>query len=198
VAAQLLNGQGFKEVYNFKGGMNSWHGLTATGPVELSLDLIRGEETPTEMIEIAFGLEGALQKFYLTVGETVTDQSTADLLKKLAAIEEKHQQMLLKEYDQLTETPAHLANQLPEILEGGFRFSEFLSQNRSVMQTISGVLDLALMLETQALDLYLRFALKTKEVSTKSVLYTLADQEKAHLASLGELAETQTSSSPLL
>lgn len=189
MAAQLLNGQGFKEVYNFKGGMNSWQGLTAAGPVELRLDLIRGEETPAEMIGIAYGLEGALQKFYLTVGETVGDQPTADLLKKLAAIEEKHQQMLLKEYDRLSKIPAHLADHLPDILEGGFRFSEFLDQNRMVMQTVSGVLDLALMLETQALDLYLRFALKTMEDSTKSILYTLADQEKGHLASLGKLVD---------
>ena len=60
------------------------------------------------------------------------------------------------------------------------------------MQTVSGVLDLALMLETQALDLYLRFTLKIKEDATKTVLYHLADQEKAHLASLGELVDKKT------
>jgi rubrerythrin len=192
VAAQLLNGQGFKEVYNFKGGMNSWQGLTAAGPVELNLDLIRGDESPAGMIEVAFGLEGALQKFYQTAVETVADRHTVDLLQKLAAVEEKHQQILQDEYNRVAGTPQPLVNKLPDILEGGFRFSEFLTQNKKVMQTVSGVLDLALMLETQALDLYLRFTLKIKEDATKTVLYHLADQEKAHLASLGELVDKKT------
>lgn len=193
MAAQLLIGQGFKEVYNFKGGMMSWQGLTASGPVELNLDLIRGDESPAEMIVIAFGMEGALQQFYLTVSEKVNDLEVASLLKNLAAVEEKHQQLLLGEYGGLKntegESPLRLANQLPEILEGGFRFSDFLNQNQTAMQTLSGVLDLALMLETQALDLYLRFAEKTTEDSCKKVLYSLADQEKAHLSSLGKRVE---------
>jgi len=173
----------------------SWQGLTAFGPVELNLDLIRGDEAPAEMIEIAFGLEGALQKFYLTVINLVSDSQTVALLKNLVAVEEKHQQMLLHEYAQIknldADAPQVLVNQLPEILEGGFRFSEFFSQNQEVMQTVSGVLDLALMLEIQALDLYLRFAFKTMEASTQKVLFDLADQEKAHLSSLGKLAGTK-------
>ena len=191
MAAQLLIGQGFKGVYNFKGGMMAWEGLTAFGPVELNLDLIRGDESPSEVIEVAFGMEGALQKFYLTAGENLKDNEVAALLKNLAAVEEKHQEMLLTEYAGLKhqdfEGPQRLANRLPEILEGGFKFSEFLSQNQTAMQTFSGVLDLALMLETQALDLYLRFASKTTEESTQKVLFKIADQEKAHLSSLGKL-----------
>ena len=44
-----------------------------------------------------------------------------------------------------------------------------------------------MMLETQALDLYLRFAEKSREEETKEVLFTLADEEKAHLKSLSRL-----------
>jgi sulfur-carrier protein adenylyltransferase/sulfurtransferase len=193
VAAQLLAGQGFKEVYNLKGGMMAWQGLTAIGPVELNLDLIRGDESPAEMLEVAFGMEGALQKFYLIAGENVEDREVAALIKELAAIEEKHQQMLLTDYaglkNQDLEGPQRLVNRLPQILEGGFQFSEFLNQNQTTMQTFSGVLDLAIMLETQALDLYLRFATKITEESTQKVLFKIADQEKAHLSSLGKLVE---------
>jgi len=44
-------------------------------------------------------------------------------------------------------------------------------------------------LETQALDLYLRFAEKSQEEGTKRVLFTLADEEKVHVKSLGRLLD---------
>jgi rubrerythrin len=45
------------------------------------------------------------------------------------------------------------------------------------------------MLETQALDLYLRFAQKLTHAGAKEVLYTLAQEEKGHLARLAKLWE---------
>ena len=64
VAAQFLAGQGFQEVYNLKGGIKAWQGLKAKGPVELNLDLIRGDESQEEMVVIAYGLEKTLKEFY--------------------------------------------------------------------------------------------------------------------------------------
>ena len=46
-----------------------------------------------------------------------------------------------------------------------------------------------MMLETQALDLYLRFAGKIESASTKEVLYRIADEEKSHLQALGRLRD---------
>jgi rubrerythrin len=45
-------------------------------------------------------------------------------------------------------------------------------------------------LETQAMDLYLRFAQKSQQPEAREVLYKIAGEEKAHLASLGRLLET--------
>ena len=42
----MLSGLGFKEVYNLKGGMMGWEGLQTSGPAELNMDLVRGDETP--------------------------------------------------------------------------------------------------------------------------------------------------------
>ena len=64
MAAQLLSGQGFREVYNLKGGIKAWQGVKAVGPVELNLDLIRGDESPGEIIILAYGMEEALRRFY--------------------------------------------------------------------------------------------------------------------------------------
>ena len=75
------------------------------------------------------------------------------------------------------------------VLEGGFDMAEFMEQNEPILKKVSNVIDLAMMLETQALDLYLRFAAKSTNGETKDVLFKIAQEEKAHLASLGLLLE---------
>ena len=57
VAAQLLSGQGFEEIYNLKGGIKAWQGLEAAGPKELNLDIVRGDETPDEIVALAYDME---------------------------------------------------------------------------------------------------------------------------------------------
>jgi rubrerythrin len=192
----LLSGQGFQEVYNLRGGIKAWQGLKAVGPVELNLDLIRGDETPAEMIGVSYGMEETLRRFYLLAVETIEEAEVVILLKKLADIEERHKQMLLSRYAEFNpDDPgarAALADRLPQILEGGFKFSEFLGQNRTAFQSIPDLLDLALMIETQALDLYLRFAMKMSEESSRKILYKIADEEKAHLEVLGKLKDKKT------
>ena len=72
-----------------------------------------------------------------------------------------HEQRLFKVYGQLSgsqDLKAFEAGVVPTTLEGGFNTQEFLETNQSHLQTTPEVLDLAMMLETQALDLYLRFA----------------------------------------
>ncbi len=81
------------------------------------------------------------------------------------------------------------ADLTPDIMEGGFKVKEFLDVNQPWLKTPRQALELAMMLETQALDLYLRFAEKSREDQTKQVLFKLADEEKAHLKSLGRLLD---------
>ena len=77
----------------------------------------------------------------------------------------------------------------PAILEGGFGLDDFMKENESFFGSVQGVLDLAMMLETQALDLYLRFAEKSTHERTQNALFSIADEEKAHLSSLGDLMD---------
>jgi rhodanese-related sulfurtransferase/rubrerythrin len=197
VAAQLLAGQGFKEVYNLKGGIKAWRGVKAAGPQELNLDLVRGDEGPGEIILLAYGMEKSLQFFYVTMGEKAQDQEVAGLFQKLAAVEERHQQLLLeleKNIDPGIDLPALAAETGPGILEGGFEVKEFIRKNESYLQTVPGVLEMAMMLETQALDLYLRFAAKLARDDARQTLFKIAEEEKAHLAALGRLLEERAKS----
>ena len=193
MAAQLLSGQGFREVYNLKGGIKAWQGVKAVGPVELNLDLIRGDESPGEIIVLAYGMEEALHRFYSRFEQRQPEGRLKDLFRLLAAAEEKHQELLKKAYHGMAPSPGKAepftsAASSP-VLEGGFQFEEFVRENEPRLKTETDLLELSLMLETQALDLYLRFAGKMEDRETKQVLFRLGDEEKAHLAALGRLLD---------
>jgi rhodanese-related sulfurtransferase/rubrerythrin len=193
VAAQLLSGRGFKEVYNISGGIKAFRGGKASGPQELNLDLVRGDEFPQEMLKLAFGLEHALGIFYEESLKKAQDKDLVDLFTKLGHVEGLHKKKVYERYVALVpdapDMTALEAKMAPDIMEGGFRVNEFLATNEPWMKTVNEVLELAMMLETQALDLYLRFAEKSQEEGTKQVLFTLADEEKMHLKSLGKLLD---------
>jgi len=193
VAAQLLSGQGFREVYNLKGGIKAWQGAKAFGPVELNLDLIRGDESPLEIISLAYGMEEALRRFYVFFKDRASDEELRNLFTTLASVEEKHKESLRKLYLDLPgsspEPQAWEEKTQAEVLEGGFRFADFIRENEPLLKSPGDVLETALMLETQALDLHLRFAGKMEDRETKKVLFRLGDEEKAHLAVLGRLLD---------
>ncbi|MGB8991508.1 MAG: rhodanese-like domain-containing protein [Desulfobaccales bacterium] len=193
VAAQMLNGWGFREVYNLAGGIKAFQGHKATGPQELNLSLVRGDETPAEIITLAYGMEKALQLFYETLEQQGQDREVRELFGKLARVEVRHEDRLFEAYRQVEpqaqDRQAFEARVASDTLEGGFDAQGFLAANKSHLETVPQVLDLAMMLETQALDLYLRFAGRCSQEQTREVLFTLAGEEKAHLASLGHLLE---------
>jgi rhodanese-related sulfurtransferase/rubrerythrin len=192
-AAQLLSGLGFNEIYNLQGGIKAWQGGKAAGPQELNLDLVRGDETPPEMIALAYGMEMGLGIVYKEMTERSDDPELKSLLTTLAGIETRHKERLLEilaEIDSpINDTDAYEAGLRPSILEGGFGLDDFMRENESFFGSVQGVLDLAMMLETQALDLYLRFAEKSTDERTQSVLFSIADEEKAHLGSLGDMMD---------
>ncbi len=193
VAAQMLSGWGFKEVYNLAGGIKAFEGPKAAGPQELNLNLVRGDETPAEIIALGYGMEKALQLFYETLQGQSQDRELRALFKQLARVEVRHEERLFEAYRQVepgaADQESFEASIVPKTLEGGFDAKDFLEANKSHLQSAPQVLDLAMMLETQALDLYLRFADRCEQGPTKEVLFTLAGEEKAHLASLGRLLE---------
>ena len=196
VAAQLLQGRGFKEVYNLEGGLAAWEGLDATGPRELHLELIRGDETPAQMVIFAYGMEQSVGDFYRAAMGRTADPEVADLLAKLARVEDQHKKKLRELYVQVK--PAEADPQLPDsaaasgIMEGGFSIEQFLEENEPYLAGVTSVLELSIMLEAQALDLYLRFADKSSNESTQEVLLRIADEEKAHLQALGRLLDQKS------
>jgi sulfur-carrier protein adenylyltransferase/sulfurtransferase len=192
VAAQMLNGYGFKEVYNLKGGIKAWQGYKASGPEELNLDMVRGDETPAQIAALAIGMEESLKQFYQALLAKAQDSDVSQLFTKMVVVSELHKQKFIDFYQKSEpgqDVAALLASVKTDVMEGGFRMDDFIRQNEPHMQTLLGALDIAMMLETQALDLYGRFAEKAQVAATKDFLLNVAQEEKTHLNMLGQLLE---------
>ena len=56
---------------------------------------------------------------------------------------------------------------------------------------MAGILNVAMMLAAQSLDLYMRYAAKSTDDRAKEILHHLADEEKTHLKRLGSLLENR-------
>lgn len=192
----MLSGLGFKKVYNLKGGMMAWEGLQTSGPVELNMDLVRGDEIPAEMVRLSYSLENGLQKFYKNMQNRTKDNAIEALFSKLVQIEKSHKKRLVALYRKIEPDGNDLESWESEagqgMMEGGFDIEGFTQQNEPFLDTPHHVIDLAMMLEAQALDLYLRFSQKTENAKTKEVLFKLADEEKAHLDALGRWLDEKT------
>jgi rubrerythrin len=72
-------------------------------------------------------------------------------------------------------------------VEGGMTAEEFLNDHPRAADSTLHLLDLAISVEAQALDLYLRFARLVDSDGTRGAIHKIAEDEKAHLRTLGEM-----------
>ena len=180
-------------MYNLNGGIKAWQGLRAQGPAEMGMFRITGKESPDEIIIISYGMENGLKIFYERIKKGVKDHEIEEPVSKLASIEQEHKERLFQLYMTINHEADNLRQFEEDIvsdaMEGGFTVDEFMEKNRETMKDTEGVLAVAMMLEAQALDLYLRYSRKIDDEGAKEVLYQIAQEEKAHLEVLGTMME---------
>ena len=168
----------------------------AEGPVEMNLDLISGLETPTDVLKLAYGMEQNLANFYREVEKKSSDDDLIELLNTLASVEERHTQYVYSLYKSWETNPLSLEDfqksVVSDVIESGLKLDDFLNRNRDFLKTASDLLDLSMMLETQALDLYLRLAQRSTKEESRSAFHKIADEEKAHLTSLSKLRDRRS------
>lgn len=195
VAAQTLTRKKFTTVYNLTGGIKAWKKEVAVGDEDSGLHLFTGEESPKEAVIIGFGLEMGLRDFYLSMQSKVVLESTKTLFAKLADIEVLHQQQLAKLYQEITATPISaeaLAGQIEEqAMEGGLTTEEYLQLYNIDLESEIEVLGLAMAIEAQALDLYLRAAERSDNNESKQVLFQIAGEERSHIDRLSKYIDQQ-------
>jgi rhodanese-related sulfurtransferase/rubrerythrin len=199
MAAQLLANQDFRKVYYVEGGMEAWEGPAAEGPREFHLQFIKGDEAVQEVIALSYKMERGLRTFHETVKSKAKDPELVELLGHLIKAEESHMKRLLAVSVKWGMDPDEVQtfeeNLEATVMEGGIDMRSFLVKNESFLQSVAGVIDVAMMVETQALDLYLRMAAESNDAATKEVLFEIAEEEKAHLRALGRVLEDHLSKS---
>lgn len=190
-AATLLEGGGYENITNLVGGMSGWNGHTAFGPMELGLIEFTGKETPEEVVLKAYAMENSLQVFYAQRADMAETLERIELFMQLAGFEDRHKDTLFNLYCRLSGCDMdqddfdQLAAKKTGVVEGGVEISEFLDQHPEAFDDEQGILQLATMIEAQALDYYLRCAERAESEETRDVLQLLAREEKAHLKLLG-------------
>jgi rubrerythrin len=193
MAAQLLSGQGFKEIINVAGGFNAWTSDVAFLGEEKGVALFDGVASVESALAVAYSLEAGLKAFYESMAAEVDDDSARQLFHQLSQIEVKHQDRILEQYTELTGKPASResfeSQQVPEVLEGGMTTEEYANLLMPSTDTVTEIIELAMSIEAQALDLYLRASQKAQDETGKKALIQIANEEKSHLKRLGELME---------
>ena len=186
----MLAGKGFQKIYNLSGGINAWEKDVAVGPEDSGLYLFADDAGPEQTIITGFGLEMGLRDFYLSMQRQVANQATKTLFGKLADIEIKHQERLAALYAEITGTAISITDFAEKIvepaMEGGLTTEEYLKLYETNLDSELEVLGLALAIETQALDLYMRAAERSSRQRAGQVLRQIAEEERSHISSLSK------------
>jgi rubrerythrin len=194
VASQMLAGRGFNQVINMSGGIKAWDDPLAFGSEEQGLDLLTGNESIEETLIIAYSLEAGLQDFYFTMIDKVAADEVKSLFRKLSDIEVRHQNRILEEYIHITgkeiDRETFESGQVEKAVEGGLTTDEYIRLFKPDWNMLSDVVDLAMSIEAQALDLYTRVANRSTDERSRDTMKKIAEEERAHLEQLAKLMDT--------
>lgn len=189
----MLAGKGFDTVYNLSGGLKAWNGEAAVGDPDLGLELFTGKESVDQALVVAYGLEQGLRDFYLQMTDKVRETDARDLFKKLSQIEVKHQDHIFDVYRRQTgrdvDRRAFESEIVSPALEGGLSTEAYVDRLQPDWEAVNDILAVALSIEAQALDLYLRAAERSRDAAGREALLQIAAEERAHMAALGELMQ---------
>ena len=189
----MLTGQGFKQVINVSGGFKAWNGETAFGDEDQGLEMFSGDETPELTLVVAYSLETGLRDFYLTMVPKIQNPAAQKLFTKMADIELKHQDRIFSEYRKLMgssiDRESFEQKTLQGVVEGGLTTDEYIQRFKPSLDSPTDIISLAMSIEAQALDLYQRAADRSNDPRSQKALRQIADEEKAHLAQLGQLMD---------
>jgi len=192
IAAQTLAGKGYDHVINLSGGFKAWNGQAAYGAEEAGVDIFAELDSVESILATAYSLEEGLRDFYLRMLDRVQDEKIKSVFRLLADIEIKHKDRLFAEYTRLTgndDRGAFECRFVTPLMEGGMTTEEYMDRFKPDFGSPVDVISLAMSIEAQALDLYIRSAAWTQNDDNRALLEQIASEEKVHLERLGQLMD---------
>lgn len=171
--------------------MRAWDGLAATGAPDAGMSRFPEEAPVEELISLAWSLEEESRKFYTELPSLLSDQDAVGLFHDLVIAEEHHQSMLADLGRRLTNSAAGAAfsgtGTPGDVMEGGMKISDALNWVRG--KKLTDVLDLAISLETNSYDLYIKMGRRGSDAKAKELFSLLSAGEKEHLERLAGLLD---------
>ena len=150
-----------------------------------------GTETPDEVVAVAYGLEEGARRFYGELAGRSGPPEVRRLFEALREAEVRHEDRLWERYrslrGNLADRSAFETQAVPRALEGGLTPDQLLARYPEAVREPAEALDLAMALETDALDFYLRAADAFDDADVRLVFFDLAEEEREHLTKLGDL-----------
>jgi len=159
-------------------------------PIGQGMWLVEGRESSIECVTLAYGLEEGARRFYRDLAERAEPQEVRDLFAMLAGAEVRHEDRLWEEYRKAggtAERTVFESELVPRAVEGGLTADQVLTQWGQFPLTAGKALGMAMALETDSFDLYLRMARAVDDPGARQIFHGLAQEEKEHLRQLGTL-----------
>lgn len=193
-AAQLLDSQGYAHVHNLLGGVMAWEGEAAFGPIEMGLHALMGATTAQDLLLVAYGMEGFLQRFYRHMEERAVSDETKTVYARLAGFEDHHQNVIFERYSRTKgtmdrESFGKAAGSV--MAEGGVDPDLFVAENGATLDSVLDIVSMAMMFEAQAMDFYMRASRLDENRELEEMLTSLAREEQAHLKVLASFLSKQ-------
>ena len=189
----MLEGEGFKNAFSMAGGIRAWEGGVAEGLPDAGMAYFTAAGRPEEFIALAWMLEEGSRRFYAEIPALVAVEETKKLFQDLTTAEEHHKASLVNLYKTFAgeepgqEFPGSIitAEATGDIMEGGMSVSEALKWIKG--KNSEAIFELAMALETNSYDLYIKMRRRMKDEMSQQVFDQLSKEEKRHLEMLAAL-----------
>ncbi len=172
----MLLADGFTNIYNMSGGIIAYDGGKAVGDEDFGMEFFVDGDF-SDAFQMSYAMEEGLRQLYLALEALSDDDEACKLLGRLAQFEDGHKAKLKAMFPDAADGDERRTDSL----EGGFNRQQILDHFQSRLTSLKDIIELGMMLETQALDLYSRLARQTEDEESKALFGYLAKEEKLHL-----------------
>ncbi len=174
-----------------KGGIKAWNGEQVAGSKTKGLEYFLPKRGIEHGAQIAFAMEDGLKRLYEELKKRQSDPELEKLFKKLADFETQHKNRIKEFYKEITGRELEFPLYTPStIIEGCNPLEEIIQSATEMVKSPQDLLDLASMLEAEAMDLYSRLSRRT-ELSKEEMRFFgwLKEEERGHLRLIDSIRE---------
>jgi len=187
----MLSEAGFPQVHSMSGGIDAWNGLVAGGAYEAGLAYFSRASRPEELISLSFALEEGNRVFYERISRDLKEEEAASIFRSMGQAEERHKETLRELHARVSGKGGNPVDpegmEVGGFLEGGAPLGETLAWARG--KTLEEILDLAIAMEANALDRYIKMGRAVTDERSKEVFLALSREEQKHLERMTSLLD---------